>query len=74
MLVSLLVTVALTFLIGLVPSLRMVWGATGLCAALLLGYIFLLVRMKSLAAEREMKLAFLPRHVEPSLMLRRSAN
>ncbi|MGH9130095.1 MAG: hypothetical protein ACRDWV_00140 [Acidimicrobiales bacterium] len=71
---SLLVSVVLTFILGLVPSLRMVWGATGLFVVMLFAYIFLLVRMKSLAAEREMKLAFLPRQVEPSLMLRRSAN
>ncbi len=66
--------VGTTFLLGLVPSLRLVWAATGVCAVLLVGYVILLARLRSIAAEREMKLAFLPRQVEPSLILRRSAN
>lgn len=76
---SLLGSVALTFLVGIVPSMRMLWVATGLFAVLLGGYVCLLVRMRSQAAEREMKLAFLPQRVdpqqaEPAIMLRRSAN
>jgi hypothetical protein len=73
-LVTLMVAVALTFLAGLIPALRMVWAGTGVCAVLLVGYVVLLARLRSIAAEREMKLAFLPRQVEPSLILRRSAN
>lgn len=71
---GLLAAVALTFLVGLVPSLRMLWGATALCAVLLVGYVLLLVQMRSRAAEREMKLAFLPHRAEPAMVLHRSAN
>ncbi len=73
-LVTLMVSVALTFLLGLVPSFRMVWAGTVVCAVLLFVYVVLLARLRSIEAEREMKLAFLPRQVEPSLILRRSAN
>jgi len=42
----------------------------------LMAYVLLLVRLRNVAAEREMKLRFLPRTAapEPALLLRRSAN
>lgn len=73
-LVGLMASVGFTFLLGLIPSLHLLWVATGVCTVLLVSYVALLARLRSIAAEREMKLAFLPRQVEPSLILRRSAN
>lgn len=72
---------ALTLLsgaIGFVPGLAAVWYVTLASGVALAAYVLLLVRMRNAAAEREMKLRFLPGHqaavVEPALVLRRSAN
>ena len=74
---SLLGAMGVTLLLGAVPSLRVLWGLHVVLDALFIGYVTLLVRMRNIAAEREMKLRFLPgshQHVEPALALRRSAN
>jgi hypothetical protein len=49
--VFLLESIGLTFLIGLVPPLRAMWYGTGGLLALLGGYVWLLVWMKSRTAE-----------------------
>ncbi|MGH9063192.1 MAG: hypothetical protein ACRD0L_04330 [Acidimicrobiales bacterium] len=73
-LVALAGTMAVTFLLGLVPSLRMLWWLTALAAVALVGYVALLVRLRNMAAEREMRVTFLPQPVDTGLLLRRSAN
>lgn len=66
-----------TLLLGLLPSLRVLWGLHLVLDLLFAGYVALLVRMRNEAAEREMKLRFIPGATatpEPALLLRRSAN
>ena len=65
-----------SLVLGLVPSLRVLWGLHVVLDALFVGYVVLLVRMRNVAAEREMKLRFIPSAPapEPALLLRRSAH
>lgn len=65
-----------SLVLGLVPSLRVLWGLHVVLDALFVGYVVLLVRMRNIAAEREMKLRFIPSAPapEPALLLRRSAH
>jgi len=60
--------------LGAVPALRVLWALAAVLGLLLAGYVALLIRLRNLAAEREMKLRFLPRTQEATLLLRRSAN
>src|SRR3954451_8571273 len=81
---SLLALTSLSGVCGFVPGLSAVWYLTGVMAVALLGYVLLLVRMRNLAAERDMKLRFLPRPERvdqggsaapaPAYVMRRSAN
>ncbi len=76
-LLALLAAMGLTFVLAFVPGFGMLWGAHFVLDLAFLGYVGLLVRMRNLAAEREMKLRFLPGpavQAEPVLALRRSAN
>jgi hypothetical protein len=55
------------------------WGLHLALDAIFAGYIALLVRFRNIAAEREMKVRFLPasraeRSPEPALLLRRTGN
>ena len=62
--------------LGAVPALRALWWLAAALGLLLAAYVTMLVRLRSLVAERETKLRFLPPRVarEPGLLLRRSAN
>lgn len=74
---ALMAGMGLTFLLALLPGFGMLWGAHLLIDAAFVAYIAMLVRMRNVAAEREMKLRFLPGAAvqqEPALALRRSAN
>src|SRR5205823_14983031 len=77
---SLLALTSLSGVCGFVPGLSAVWYLTGVMAVALVGYVLLLVRMRNLAAEREMKLRFLPhpdrseREAAPAYVMRHSAN
>jgi hypothetical protein len=66
-----------TLLLGLVPGMHVLLGLHLILDALFVAYVALLLRMRNAAAEREMKVRFLP-HAgpapEPMLALRRSAN
>ncbi len=77
-LLALLAAMGLTFVLALVPGFGMLWGAHLVLDVAFLGYVGLLVRMRNLAAEREMKVRFLPTPAnaqpQPALLLRRSAN
>jgi len=76
-LIGLLGAMAVTLLLGLVPSFRILLGLHVVLDLAFAGYVALLVRMRNTAAEAEMKLRFLPGAPgapEPALLLRRSAN
>jgi hypothetical protein len=49
-----------SLLLALIPGLSVMWSVQILCDFLLAGYVALLVRMRNLAAERELKLTRLP--------------
>jgi hypothetical protein len=72
---ALLGTAAVSLVLGLVPAFRVLLLVHLAVDVLLVAYVTLLIRQRSLAAEREMKVRFLPesRRVEPAL-LRRSVN
>lgn len=56
---GLVLTASLTFLGGFVPTLRLLWVACAVDLILLATFCSLLVRMRNLAAEREMKIRYL---------------
>ena len=78
MLFALLMGMGTTFVMAMVLSGPALWALHLLIDGLFVGYLGLLVRMRNLAAEREMKLRFLPtpppRPEPATLLLRRSAN
>jgi hypothetical protein len=49
-----------SFLLVLIPGVSVMWPVQILFDVLLIGYIALLIRMRNLAAEKELKLTFLP--------------
>jgi hypothetical protein len=66
-----------TLALSLVPGLGLLLVAHLLVDVLFVAYVAVLIRLRSAAVEREMKLRFLPgahQAVEPALALRRSAN
>ncbi len=64
-----------TGLLGVVPALRPLLVLTAVAVLALAGYLALLVRLRSLAVERAVKLRYLPQaaHLEPTLVVRRAA-
>ena len=81
-LAALAVAAVSTLVLGALPPLRMFWTAHLVFDVLLVAYVALLIRQRNVAAEREMKVRFLPGPVslEPAMvrqepmLLRRSAN
>lgn len=73
---TLLVAMGVTLVLGLLPPFRALLGLHVLCDVLFAGYVALLLRARNEAAERDMKLRFLPATAQPDnvLLLRRSAN
>ena len=68
---------ASTLLVSFLPGLRATLVLHAIVDVMFVVYVALLVRLRCLTAEREMKLRFLPgnrEQVEPVLALRRSAN
>lgn len=64
-----------SFVLGLIPPLRVMLSLHVLLDLLFIGYIALLIRARNAAMERDVKVRFLPTHSsEPALLLRRSAN
>ena len=78
--VGLLAAMVASLVLGFIPALRILWVVHLLVDFLLVAYVALLVQMRNQAAEREMKVRFLPgqlstHRAEPAtLLLRRSAN
>ena len=76
--VGMLAAMVTSLVLGFVPSLRILWVVHLLVDAMFVTYVALLVQMRNKAAERDMKVRFLPsrlptRAPEPALLLRRSA-
>lgn len=60
--VGLALTTGSTLVLGIVPPLRMLWIVSLLSGALLAGYCYLLVQLRTLAVERDMQLRFASNH------------
>lgn len=76
-LVGLLVAMGASLVLGLLPGLRVLLAVHVVIDLVFAGYVAALIYMRNLAAEREMKLRFLPSRqtqAEPAFLLRRSAN
>ena len=72
---GLLAAMAGSLLLGFLPSLRVMWTLHLVLDVVFAGYVALLVRMRHVAVERELKVRFLPRSSpEPALLLRRTGN
>lgn len=59
---ALLAGAAGSLLLALIPGLSVMWSVQILFDVVLGGYVALLVRLRNLAAERELKLRFIPAH------------
>ena len=72
--VGLLVAMAGSLVLGTLPPLRILWTIHVLLDVLFVAYVAALVYLRNLAAEREMKVRFLPTAAtpEPALLLRRT--
>ena len=72
--VGLLVAMAGSLVLGALPPLRILWTIHLLLDVLFVAYVAALVYLRNLAAEREMKVRFLPTPAapEPALLLRRT--
>ncbi|CAN5185075.1 hypothetical protein BH24ACT1_BH24ACT1_09750 [soil metagenome] len=73
---GLLVAICVSLVLSFVPAMQMMlWVHLALDAAFV-AYVALLIRAQNLAAERELKVRFLPTvsNPQPQLLLRRSAN
>lgn len=57
---ALLAGVVGSFLLAIIPGLSVMWSVQVIFDLAFVGYIALLIRMRNLAAEREIKLRFLP--------------
>jgi hypothetical protein len=75
-LMVLLCTLTVTGLIGIIPTLHVVLDVTAAIGVVLVAYVGLLFRLGSQAAEREVKLRYLPRTLEydQPLPVRRAAS
>jgi hypothetical protein len=62
-------------ILGALPQLRVLWAVNVVLDVLFVAYVGALLYMRNLAAEREMKVRFLPSASvpEPALLYRRSA-
>ena len=71
----LLAGMAGTLVLGLLPSLRVLLALHLVLDVVCVAYVTMLVRARNVAAERDMKLRFLPTSQPDNIiMLRRSAN
>jgi hypothetical protein len=60
--VGLALTTASTLMLGVVPQLRLLWVVSLISGALLAGYCYLLVQLRTLAVERDMQVRFSSNH------------
>ena len=75
-LMVLVCTLTVTGLIGIIPAMHVLLAATVFVAVVLVAYVGLLVRLRSRAVEREVKLRYLPRSIEYDhpIQVRRAAS
>lgn len=75
-LVGLLAAMAGSLVLGLIPGLRVLLVVHLVLDVLFVAYVVLLVRARNAAAERDLKVRYLPSRTapDPSLLLRRSVN
>ena len=74
-LVGLLALMGTTLVLGLIPAFRVLLGLNLVLDVLFVAYVAMLIRARNAAAERELKVRFLPTSSpEPAFLLRRSAN
>ena len=59
---ALLAGVLASLVLAFIPGLSVMWSVQIIFDLALLGYVALLIRMRNLAAERELKLRFMPSH------------
>lgn len=78
--VGLLAAMGFSLVLGFLPPLRALWAVHVVVDVLFVAYVGMLVYLRNLAAERDMKVRFLPvsppgsAAAEPALLYRRSAN
>lgn len=73
--VGLLVAMAGSLVLGFLPPLRSLWAVNVVLDILFVAYVATLIYLRNLAAERDMKVRFLPTAApEPALLYRRSVN
>lgn len=73
--VGLLVAMAGSLVLGFLPPLRALWAVHVVLDVLFAAYVGALIYLRNLAAERDLKVRFLPSPApEPALLYRRSAN
>lgn len=72
----LLAAMGITLVVGLISPFRTVLALHVVIDVLFIGYVAMLIQARNVAAEREMKLRFLPATAQPDnvLLLRRPAN
>lgn len=65
-----------SLVLGMIPGLRVMLALHLVLDLLFVGYVAMLVRARTMAVERDMKVRFLPGpgSVEPAMLLRRSAS
>ena len=74
-LVGLLAAMGTTLVLGLLPMFRVLLTLHVVLDVLFVAYVAMLIRARNAAAERELKVRFLPTSSpEPAFLLRRSAN
>ena len=74
-LVGLLAAMGTTLVLGLLPMFRMLLTLHLVLDVLFVAYVAMLIKARNAAAERELKVRFLPTSSpEPAFLLRRSAN
>jgi hypothetical protein len=75
-LMVLLCTLTVTGLVGVIPALHVLLFVTALAGVVLIAYVALLIRLRSQALEREVKLRYLPRQMDYELpiQVRRTAS
>jgi hypothetical protein len=74
---GLVISMVATLLLGMLPALHVFLYLHLALDALMVGYVAMLVHLKSLASERTAKVRYLPTRpqvVEPALLLRRTGN
>jgi hypothetical protein len=63
---ALLAGVAGSFLLAIIPGLSVIWPVQVVFDVVFVVYVAMLIRIRNLAAERELKLRFMPEQARPA--------